>query len=106
MIPTAEGMTVAELKLRVVAALGKKAAKAPIETQVLSYRGTVFHDDKTLRHYQVKDGQMIVPPAESRRCLIGPDVAAFLQRTPQTVQRRKNHPKRSSSRRARVGRRY
>ena len=48
------------MKQHVVGSLGKLGRKAPVELQVLSYRGAELHDDKTMRHYKIRDGAKLV----------------------------------------------
>ena len=55
-----DGTTVGVMKQHVVGSLGKLGRKAPVELQVLSYRGAELHDDKTMRHYKIRDGAKLV----------------------------------------------
>ena len=55
-----DGTTVAVVKEHVVGSLGGRGGKAPAELQILRYRGMELHDDKTLRHYGIKDGAKLL----------------------------------------------
>lgn len=60
LISAHDGTTVDVMKKHVIGALGKKGHKAPLELQILHYKGTELHNDKTLRHYHIKDGAKLI----------------------------------------------
>ena len=60
LISAHDGTTVDVMKQHVVGSLGALGRKAPVERQILSFKGVELHDDKTMRHYKIKDGAKLV----------------------------------------------